>query len=336
MWYDGDFTGEYLMNRVLCASVLSLLITLPAYAADKADKCVLPLVAQLTLKPLPNGDYAIPVSIGGTEHDFVVDLSAPFSVISGKLSDQLGYKSVALPEDIKPHLNGEDIDHKVIVGEMGVGASHGKNFEMLRANKPLPFGGGVAGVAALDLLENFDVELDLNSGKLNLFSPNDCDEKVYWAASYAEARIKKDVSGHITSEMELDGQRVTVDFDISEGPSTIGSMTLDRLLHLTPQSPGVTEETSGGTKYWRYPFKTLSLEGVSINNPRIAVFKDDGPECRPETQDVGVKTMRCYGMANLRLRAGPLKAMHLYFAFKEKTLYITAADAKLPAAEPIK
>jgi predicted aspartyl protease len=314
------------MKRVLCAVALSFLAVLPAQADDK---CVLPVVARLTLKQMPSGDYAIPISIGGTEHDFVVDFSAPFSAISGKLADQLGYRSIALPKELKPQLNGEQIDHKVVIGEMGVGASHGKNFEMLRADKPFPFGGEVAGVAGLDVLENFDVDLNLNTLKLNLITPNDCDEKVYWAASYAQARLKKDPSGHMTSEMELDGHRVTVDFDVSEGQSVMGSMTLERLLHLTLQSPGMTEGTSGDTKVWRYPFKTLSLDGVVINNPHIAILNDDGPECRPETQDVGAKTIRCYGQANLRLRAGPLKAMHLYFAFKDKKLYITAADAHL-------
>ncbi|HTT98955.1 MAG TPA: hypothetical protein VMF58_12960 [Rhizomicrobium sp.] len=316
------------MKRILCAA-FCVAAALPAHAAQKADKCVLPLVGALTLKRLPSGDYAIPVSVGGTERDFVLDMSAPFSAISGTLADQLGYKSVALPEGIEPHLNGEKIDHKVIVGEMGVGLSRGKDFEMLRANNPFRFGGEVAGVAGLDLLENFDVELDLNALKMNLISPNDCDNKVYWAASYAEARLKKDVSGHITSEMELDDHRVTVDFDVSEGPSVIGSKTLKRLLDLTPQSPGMSEEVSDGDKVWRYPFKTLSLDGVVVNNPRISILNDDGPECRPEVQEVGGRTMRCFGLANLRLRAGPLKAMHLYFAFKDKKLYITAADAHL-------
>jgi hypothetical protein len=91
----------------------------------------------------------------------------------------------------------------------------------------------------------------------------------------------------------------------------------------------MTQETSDGSTQWHYAFKTLSREGVVINNPRIAILKDDGPECRPDAQDVRGRSMRCFGLANLRLRAGPLKAMHLYFAFKDKKLYITAADAHL-------
>lgn len=304
---------------------LSILAALPA----QAEKCELPLVASLDLTPLGNGAYAIPLSINGAEHKFELGLNNPFSAISGALADALGYRTIKMPRDLEPHLDEEKIDRKVIVGDLAVGLSHGKDFQMLRTDT-YAAKRGVDGVAALDLLQNFDVELDLTARKLKLFSPNGCQNKAYWASSLAEVKFKSDRSGHTEFQMRLDGKDVTVDFEVSDGPSIMATNTLKRLFDLTPQSPGmVAEKTQQGEAIWLYPFKTLSIGDIAINNPRILIFQDDGRECRPQIQEVGGRTMACFGASELHLRGGSLKALHLYFDFKHKTLYATPADAHL-------
>jgi hypothetical protein len=338
MWYKTTLSppgerGSFEMSKYiipLCMAALAAL-TLPA----QAEKCSLPQIASLGLKPIVNGDYAVPVSVGGAEHSFLLGLNNPFSVISGTLADAQGYKTVNLPKDLRPQLNGEQMDRKVIVADVAIGLSHGKDFQMLRSDTATAKL-GVDGVAALDLLQNFDVELDLAAGKLNLFSPNDCERKIYWSPSYAEVPFKTDKSGHTEFAMRLDDQKVTVDFEVSDGNAVMGTNTLKRLFGLTPQSPGMVAETQGGETVWHYPFKTLAIDGIVINNPHITIRQDDGMECRSNWRDVGGRPVRCYGSSELHLRTGTLKALHLYFDFKDKTLYATAAGAKLPAPEPVK
>jgi hypothetical protein len=97
---------------------------------------------------------------------------------------------------------------------------------------------------------------------------------------------------------------------------------------LNPQSPGMQREGArNGVVSYSYPFKSLSAGNVVINNPQIFIL-DGMPDCSPSLKIVHeVLTMRCYGMAELRLRMAEMKAFHLYFAFDEKMLYVTAADA---------
>ena len=326
MWYDGRAADEGCeMKTMLCAAAL-LAAALPARAAEK---CALPQIAALTLKPLGSGEYTIPVSIGGAERRFVLGLNNPFSAISGPLADQLGYETRRLPPGISPHLNAETVTRQVRVGELAIGSTHAKDFHMLRVDAALT-GSGADGVAGLDLLENFDVELDLKAGKLNLFSQAHCQGNVvYWAPSYAEVPFKTDASGHVSFVMTLDDRKVTVDLDMREGSSVMGSKTLRRLFDLAPGSPGMVTETQGGTTFWHYPFKTLAVEGIAIADPHIAILSQDGPECRPEAHWIDGREGRCFGSSDLHLRAPVLRALHLYFAFKEKMLYVTPADAHL-------
>jgi hypothetical protein len=100
------------------------------------------------------------------------------------------------------------------------------------------------------------------------------------------------------------------------------------MFHLAPDSPGMTSETDGHDTNWHYPFKTLSLDGVVINHPNIVILQDDGPECRADVPLYNTPQNRCYGSSNLHVYGDVLKALHLYFAFKDKQVYITAADAK--------
>lgn len=96
---------------------------------------------------------------------------------------------------------------------------------------------------------------------------------------------------------------------------------------MTTQSPGMTAERLDWGTLWRYPFKTLSVDGIAINDPRIAIYPDDGPDCQPDLHYVGGTPQRCFGSADLHLHAQTLKALHLYFDFKKKALHVTAADA---------
>ena len=319
------------MKRVVCATALAVLAALPAHA----EKCALPLVASLDLTPLSNGDYTIPVSIGGVERRFSLGLNNPFSVISGPLADSLGYRTVKISKSLETHLNGETIDRRVVVGDLQIGVSRGKDFQMLRSDVSAAKL-GVDGVAALDLLRNFDVELDLAARKLKLFSPNDCQNKAYWASSLAEVKFTTDMSGHVEFAMRLDDKDVDVDFEVTDGPAIMHTNTLKRLFDLTLESPGVVAETQDGGTRWYYPFKSLSIGAIAINNPRIALLPDDGPECRHQLQTVSGRTMRCFGAAELHLRGGSLKALHLYFDFKHRVLYATPADAVPASAKPAK
>ena len=101
------------------------------------------------------------------------------------------------------------------------------------------------------------------------------------------------------------------------------------LLH---SSPGITlarSETYGDL--YRYPFKALSADGLSITNPAVLIYGDENytKVCDSELHDRTIDNngYRCRGDAAMRIGLHELRALHLFFAFSERKLYVTAANA---------
>ena len=308
-------------NHLVTALALAL-----ASQVHAAEDCRLKQVAALALKLDAAGEYTIPLTVGGQERRFVLGLNVPFSAISGSFADAQGFKSHNLPDALVPELGGEKIERQVDVPEFSIGPVRAKDYRMLRVQNAVVSDPDVTGVAGLDLLENFDVELDLKNSALRLFSQDHCKGRVvYWADSSAVVPFDVDKSGHIAFAMQLDGKKVNVDFDVARGPALMPLPVAKRVFDLTGTSPGM-QALPQGTSY-RYPFKSLSLEGIQIANPAIVLYPWTGPECRPNLHFVEGRESRCFGVADMRLRADELDKLRLYFAFKEKTLYATAADS---------
>src|SRR6185437_5374455 len=93
-----------------------------------------------------------------------------------------------------------------------------------------------------------------------------------------------------------------------------------RLFDLTPDSPGmkVAEDGTDGYgrshKIYRYQFASLDMGGIAFKNPRIMVA---------DMADNGI---------DMILGMHQLHGLHLYFAYKEKKLYVTSARGDISAA----
>jgi hypothetical protein len=316
--------------RIAIAAALLLAAAMPARADED---CRLKQIADFALKKSPGGEYLFPITIGGQERWFEAGLDKPFSAIRGSFADAQNFPSSALSSRIVPEVNGEKIKQEVSVGDFHIGLAKGGKFDMFRVEGVLSGDPDVVGIAGLDLLANFDVELDLKNSRMKLFSQDHCNgEVVYWADRYAAVPFEKDPSGHITFEMMLDGKRVQVDFHIAEGAGAMDMRVAKRIFDLDENAPGMQLLRGPPAAAYRYPFKLLALEGIEVSNPTVAIFKREGTECRPYRPVQALQGKTCFGTADLNLRAAELRQMHLYFAFKEKMLYATAADAALPKA----
>ncbi len=85
---------------------------------------------------------------------------------------------------------------------------------------------------------------------------------------------------------------------------------------------------------YRYPFKELTIEGITIGSPQIDLYKD-AKECRATSPyDFPAGFQACYGASDLELGLSELRQLHVYFAFKEKKIYLTAASAGLAKDHP--
>jgi predicted aspartyl protease len=318
--------------KTLIAAALMLAAAVPARAAED---CRLRQIADFALKKSAGGDYLFPVTIAGQERWFEVGLSKPFSAILGSFADAQKFQSRPLPPGIAAaSVDGQKVEQVVKVADIAIGPAHGTKFDMFRVEGALSGEPDVVGVAGMDLLANFDVELDLKNSRMKLFSQDHCSGKVvYWAGSYGEAPFEKDPSGHFTFTMRLDGERVHVDFEVTAGSAAMDMNVAKRIFDLNENSPNMQALQGRTQPAYRYPFKTLAMDEIAISNPAIVIYKREGPECRPYRPVQSFERKACFGTADLTLRDAELKQMHLYFAFKEKTLYATAADAA-PAKAP--
>jgi hypothetical protein len=74
------------------------------------------------------------------------------------------------------------------------------------------------------------------------------------------------------------------------------------------------------TTMYRYPFSSMTFEGISVGNPDVTIVEDDGFKQKSDTMVIG---------------ASILRQLHVYIAYKEKILYVSPAEEPpTPMATP--
>jgi hypothetical protein len=171
------------------------------------------------------------------------------------------------------------------------------------------------------------VEFDFNGKKLNLYSPSTCGlGTVFWAASAVSLPFELDPMGNVVFHMQLDGKDVTVEPSLGGTQATMGTAAAESIFGIKDGTPGFQPDPAGKGNTYRYPFKTLSLGGLTISNPSISIFpQKPSQQCQGKRTGIGY----CFGGSDLQISAAELRALHIFFSFKEKTLYATGADTHL-------
>jgi hypothetical protein len=313
------------MKRLVFA--LAVLTTAASLAPAQAEDCTLRRVAALKLQPVANGRLAVPVTLGGKPALFAFDISDPFSYVRASFADAAGFEKRPLPEGVHVGIGNGHITELEMVPSLSLGNASGQSVQMLRVDLGDK---DVVGELAMDVLSNFDIELDVANGAANLYTHDHCDHKVvYWSTeAYAEVPYRTDASGHPSFEMQLDGKKVSVALTMDPQAARMSMAAAHRLFGIDEKAPGLTALPNQQKRY-RYPFKTLAMEGISISNPAVVLYGSSvDAECRPNlTFAPGDKVTKCFGESDLRLGQQELRALHIFMATKEKVVYVTAAQA---------
>ncbi|HEY1709671.1 MAG TPA: hypothetical protein VGG10_15490 [Rhizomicrobium sp.] len=337
---------------------VSALFSLVVFFAGQAhaDDCSLQRVVDMPITYDDHGAPTVMVTIAGTQHRFILELGFSISALTAALADSLNMHRTTsanvgawvfeMPTDKIASVSGLQFGNVVI-----------KTAHFFEVPK-LP--DGDEGVLGLDVLETFDFELDLGHNRAALYLPNSCPGAgVYWANSSAAIPIKMQKLGNILIPMMLDGKAIDVGLSSEGGPDLMPTPVTKALFGIDESSPDIkpAEENNDLNKFaslmalrpgaekmrfFRYPFKMLSAGGLAIENPNIVLFTDKPPsQCidkarpnRSDWDDPGA-TITCYGGALLRLQLQQLKQLRMYFAFRQKMLYLTGASATLPAPTAI-
>jgi predicted aspartyl protease len=322
-------------------SLLLGALTCPGPASAQGawpEDCKLVRMAELPMS-FKSGHVMIPVQVDGKDLLMEVDTGNAVTGLTRPTVADLGLVTHRQNSRIILDIAGTLADEYVRVDDFKLDHLErgGINFGVIG---PLPEAGGDLGV---DVLRNYDADFDFGEGRLSLFRHHPCsDRAVYWTGTYAvlpfttvtgnstviagsvvhNGMNKASVlnAGHIRVPVTLDGQEAYAVIDTGAPVSVISMQEAGRLFGLSATSPDVekTGKLTGGAggqlESYSYPFKTLTIGGVTVTNPRIRIG-----EGRNFLQS---------DYASVLLGMDVLQKLHLYIAYGEGKLYMTSADAR--------
>lgn len=297
--------------RKLSLIAMSLAAALFASGAARADEenCKLGRYASLPITIDESGGVTVPIKVEDQVQNMLVDTGGAFSMLTESAAARLKLFRMAIPLAWMEMFGGRKLDHYVTAHSMEIAGAHvhDRDFVLIPDDALPP---GVDGILAPDILQVFDVDFDFAASKLNLFSQEHCEGKVvYWTHDpHAQIPFKLDDDRHIKIDLQLDGKDVSTILDTGSDLSLLSLETAEDLF-------GFDEATLKKNKY-HYPFKTLTLQGVIVNNPDILLVPDDKS-----------KIMGDIGQPKMILGMGILRQLHLYIAYREHNIYVTAATA---------
>ncbi|MBV9550329.1 MAG: aspartyl protease family protein [Alphaproteobacteria bacterium] len=325
------------MRHLWIAALLCAAATTFTKAAD-AQQCG-NLVRAISLDLEDNVNYfTVPVTVNDTPRKFLLDTGGTFSQISVDIVKEMGLR-IQPSRFMFYDMYGNQSAGQVLV-DIGIGRQTVKN------NETQVIGiHGVDGIFAADFMQNYDIDIDFAGKKLNYFLTDHCDGRViYWPAGVVASVPFHGWNTHSASQMsvavKLDGHELTATVDTGATDSTLDAGTAHQLFDLSADSPGAEPMgTMGAThrKVFGFSFKTLEIGGLTIRDPKLAVIpdligKNDNSNIEADSHirriTDGMGPTMLIGMDILR-------KLHMYIAFKEGKLYLTAGSDQTTQRTPV-
>jgi predicted aspartyl protease len=298
------------MRKVsLMAMFLAAVLLASGAAWAEGEKCSLGRYATLPITIDNAGGVTVSLKVEDQVQNMLIDMGGVFSMLTDAAAARLNLRPQTLWGTSIKMLGGRTLDHYVVAHSMEIAGARVRDRKfVLVPNDLLPPGDD--GILGPDILQVFDVDFDFAGGKVGLFSQDHCEGKVvYWTHDpHAQIPFKLDESRHIKIDLQLDGQEVPAILDTGAYRSLLSLETAEDIF-------GIDEATLKKNNY-HYAFKTLTLQGVIVNNPDIVLVPDDK-----------TKVMGSYRQPKLLLSMGILRQLHLFIAYKEHNIYVTAASA---------
>ena len=320
---------------------MAVVVLLLAGSAAQAQDCSLKQYVSVPLEVYPD-HLLVPVTLGTMPAKLVFRMDAAANAINSDVADKLDVHVTSIAPNIHISRDGKEVTRLAHVPEMQLGSQTLKNMEFLML-PPGRYGDGVVGDLGTHMFEHVDLELDMAGGKFNLFSPDHCPGKVvYWTkAGFARLPLKTDTGlGYVRAEVMLDGHPITVAFS-TMGRSRIGMNVMRQYFNVDETSPDLVavSEDLLGHKLYKYPFKALTAEGLTVSNPDILVYDEQPrPGCNdklhfaePDPSQLHAtdrpRLARCFGGDDAILGMSVLSKLHVYLSGQEHVLYLTDAKA---------
>jgi predicted aspartyl protease len=309
-----------------------------ATAPATADNCQLNQLGSVDMSEAHNAALIIPVSIEGTPKMMAIDTGSVLTGVDPQAADDLHLIRKRIMQGALFTSAGQSFTEMATIHAFDIGQMHAENVKILVWPSRMWGDANIAGIVGADLLRNYDVDLDIDAKKFKLFSQDHCPGKVvYWPASAVSVvPIRVVSSGHIIVPVVLDGHNIDALLDTGAFGTVLSLETAENTFGLQPNTPEMTPsgEFHGAVPMYRHTFKSLELEGISIGNPTVFIWDDQMKYGMQQTPQLGSRLTEFSeqnGKTDLILGMRELRHLHIYIAYKEQKLYVSAV-APPPAA----
>ena len=306
-----------------------LLIAAPVQAAE----CVPSLRILNSVQMQSTADRTVmlvPVKIDGSDKKLLLDTGGLVSQISRATADAL-----KLPQHYSRRrlfdLAGNASNAQATLDRLTLGERSEKDISMLVAPNPelgtsLPYDG----LLATDFFRDTDIDMDFGARRLTAFSTDHCDGQViYWPADHVAAvpiTVKRNL---IFLPVTIDGHEFNAVLDTGSQYTAMNIVVANRLFGLTPDSPGMQPLTlANGEKSldaYGHRFDKLAFDGVDVLNLKIYLMQDKIATREKLRRMEGLDDTDDVVFPDLLIGMDVLRHLHVYYAAKEKRLYISEA-----------
>lgn len=299
--------------------LLAVCLGVAAVATEAAaeEKCQLLEAAELPMSTDISGRVNIPTTIGDHTVKLMIDTGGYVSTLTNYTVKSLGLPSEAAFRPLETYYGGEIVDHFVTAHDVMLGhlkASSLMFFVMSDYRSSYDIGG----TWAPSMLSSYDVDFDFANGMFRLFMKDHCEGKVvYWTRDpYGIVSFHLNNGHQIIVPVLLDGKEVRAAIDTGAADTVASFERVEDTLNLDEKSPGMTlvPKLPPGRPRYRYPFKTLTFDDVTVTNPDITLVPDKQSKMSSASETIVL------GMNVLR-------RLHIYIAYGEQKLYVTPATA---------
>jgi hypothetical protein len=254
----------------------------------------------------------VPISVNGVEKKFILDTGGYLTQLSFTSATDMKLFQYVGPElsDMYGHRRGRE----VVAEDFQIGNLRASKVGIsVQPDQKFADKSKADGLLAPDFMYAYDVDMDFGSDTLTFLSQDHCPGAVVVGDAVVTEVPFKIVDGHIGISVLVDGKPLQAIMDTGSTSTMIDWGIASQQFQVPPAPPPkyVDSERYG----WKaavlpptsYKFSNLSFGGVSINSPTLAL----GALNQKRPVVLGMDMMR---------------HLQIYMAFKERKLYISAAQ----------
>ena len=213
------------------------------------------------------GGVYIPVTAGGRPLNMLIDTGGTTSMLTASTVAALGLPLEPITMQRVTMYGGAQLQHFVWLNTMHIGnAGSPPTMFLVVPDDRLPH--ELSGTLAPDFMSRYDVDLDLAAARLSLLQP--CPERLQSANTVP---ISLDKSNHVIVPVQIDGRTVMAVMDTGASRTDLSLETARTLFSFgSGLHPAEGSDVEDGV--YRYPFRALSIGGITIARPDIALVPD--------------------------------------------------------------